>query len=157
MDNNKKKIFICNEKRDQLLKSFFCGWERPKDGILDLKKSGVFSNDKYVVTSFVYVAETNNHRLIKIGITSNPFGRLSYSRDYFGVSLSYIAVFCGCNELESFLLKSFKDLRQKTVNGKSAKEWFLNKERLNIFCNQLRSIENCSISFINDPHPFITS
>lgn len=150
MDNSKKQIFICNQKRDQVLKSFFSGWERPKDDILDLEKSGVFSKDNYIAKSFVYVAETNNHRLIKIGITSNPFGRLSYSRDYFGVSLSYIAVFCGGNELESFLLKSFKDLRQKTVNEKSAKEWFLNKGQLNIFCNQLRSIEKCSISFITD-------
>lgn len=78
MSVHKEDIFIRNKKRDQILKSFFCEWERPKDDILDLKKSGAFSKDNYIATSFVYVAETNNHRLIKIGITSNPFGRLSY-------------------------------------------------------------------------------
>jgi hypothetical protein len=145
-------IFISNNDRDNLLKHFFTNAviDSNKENILDITKSRAIHKDRYIATSFVYVAETGNHRLIKIGTTKNPSNRLGYSKEYFKVSLGYIAIFSGDLLLESFLLKQFSEFKVDLVNGKKSREWFSNTGRLNLFVKELKNSRKVTIHAIND-------
>lgn len=93
----------------------------------------------------IYVAETLNHRKIKIGYTRRLDWRLkNLARDY-SVICKYVAYFpAGINEteaqaLEGKILTRFADYGT-TMPGKTyGKEWFTNKGELNEFVVNLRT------------------
>ena len=93
----------------------------------------------------IYVAETLNHRKIKIGYTRRPDWRLKNLAFDYGVICKYVAYFPGgltradTESLEQQVLTKFADYKT-TMPGKTyGKEWFINKGKLNRFVAHLRT------------------
>jgi hypothetical protein len=89
----------------------------------------------------VYVAETLNHRKLKIGASRRPDWRLKNLAYDHAVQCRYICYFPGWLDLEAAIHARFED-NKTTMPGKPyGKEWFWNKGRLNEFVKELRKLK----------------